>query len=379
MSDDFKDRLERYDKGEMTPEEKMEFEKEMSAQEKQWMKPTLEKTKQRKILRASKWKARIGTALTAIPILLLIMMASSFVTTIYYHGFSKGLSEDYTRSQKLADIINFSLLITDPFAEKYGADTEVGTFFKMGVDKELRKQVGKEFYTVGEMNVDFLFSKMGSVEKRYYGTDEDSLTEFQHPSLLSEYKFDSTPEWERLEMLPEGTVATAFITFNELMSTEKVFEQFKGKDLELIWFPVDVAGEVDDYHSISNIGFPNYPIFHTDDWTLTSRTEERSLFASTITEGRSAPAYTIGDADMLHEQFLKTLHFLKDYQKEFNQLQVMHNDIELIEVVRYLEKNDISHHGVVITGPTKEVLSLKSEKWIGAIQVDEVALWNWSN
>lgn len=379
MNDDFKKKLERYDKDELTPEEKIEFEKEMSAQEEQWMKPSLEKTKQRKILRASKWKARIGTALTAIPILLLIMFVSSFLTNVYYHGFSTGLSEEYTRSQKLADVINFSQLITDPFAEKYGADTEVGTFFKMGVNKELRKQVGKEFYTVGEMEVDFLFSKMGAVEKKYYGSDKDSLTEFQHPSLLSEYKFDSTSEWERLEMLPEGTVATAFITFNELMSTDKVFEQFDGKDLELIWFPVDIPGEVEDYHSISNIGFPNYPIFHTDDWTLTSRTEERSLFGSTVTEGRSAPAYEEGDSDMLHEQFLKTLQFLKGYQKEFNQLQVMHNDIKLTEVIRYLEKNDISHHGVVITGPTKEVLSLKNERWIGAIQVDEVALWNWSN
>lgn len=379
MNDDFKQKLERYDKDDMSPEEKREFENEMNAKEEQWMKPTLEKTKQRKILRASKWKARIGTALTAIPILLLIMMVSSFLTNIYYHGFSTGLSEEYTRSQKLADVINFSQLITDPFAEKYGAGTEVGTFFKIEVNKELRKQVGKEFFTVGEMKVDFLFSKMGPVEKRYYGSNKDSITEFQHPSLVSEYKFDSSSEWERLEMLPEGTVATAFISFNELMSTEKVFEQFKGKDIELIWFPVNIAGEMDDYHSISNIGFPNYPIFHTDDWTLTSRTEERSLFGSTITEGRSAPSYEEGDTKMLHKQFKKTLHFLKDYQKDFNQLQVMHNDIKLNEVVLYLEKNDISHHGVVITGPTKEVLSLKEEEWIGAIQVDEVALWNWSD
>ncbi|WP_404444135.1 anti-sigma factor [Sutcliffiella horikoshii] len=379
MNDDFKERLERYDKGEMSPEEKEEFEKEMSAREEQWMKPLMDKKKQRKILRASKWKARIGTALTAIPILLLVMMASSVLTNLYYHGFSTGLSEEYTRSQKLADVISFSQLVTDPFAEKYSADTEVGTFFKMGVTKELRKQVGKEFYTVGEMNVDFLFSKMGAVEKKYYGKDENTPAEFQHPSLLSEYKYDSSSEWERLEMLPEGTVATTFITFTELMSTEKVFEQFEGKDLEVIWFPVDIPDERDNYHPISNIGFPNYPIFHTDDWSLTSRTEERSLFGSISTESRSAPVYEEGDTEMLHEQFLKTLHFLKDYQKEFNQIQYMHNDIKLNELVRYLEKNDIAHHGVVITGPTKEILSLKDEKWIGAIQVDEVALWNWSN
>jgi hypothetical protein len=379
MNDDFKRKLDMFDKGEMTEEEKIEFEKEMDTQEKQWMKPSMDKNKQWKILRASKWKARIGTALTVIPILLLVMMVSSFVTNIYYHGFSTGLSEDYTRSQKLADVINFSQLITDPFADKYSIDTEVGTFFNMGITMELRKQVGKEFYTVGEMDVDFLFSKMGDVEKKYYGKDENSQVQFLHPSFLKEYPSESTSEWERLEMLPEGTVATAFITFDEIMSTEKVFEHFQGKDLDLIWFPVDIPNDRDDYYPISNIGFPNYPIFHSEDWTLTSRAEERSLFGSTITEGRSAPEYKEGDTDMLHKQFKKTLQFLKDYQKEFNQIQVMHNDIKLNHVISYLEKNEISHHGVVITGPTKEVLSLKEEDWVGAIHIDEVALWNWSN
>ncbi|WP_339147065.1 MULTISPECIES: anti sigma factor C-terminal domain-containing protein [unclassified Sutcliffiella] len=379
MNDDFKRKLDMFDKGEMTEEEKIEFEKEMDTQEKQWMKPSMDKNKQWKILRASKWKARIGTALTVIPILLLVMMVSSFVTNIYYHGFSTGLSEDYTRSQKLADVINFSQLITDPFADKYSIDTEVGTFFNMGITMELRKQVGKEFYTVGEMDVDFLFSKMGDVEKKYYGKDENSQVQFLHPSFLKEYPSESTSEWERLEMLPEGTVATAFITFDEIMSTEKVFEHFQGKDLDLIWFPVDIPNDRDNYYPISNIGFPNYPIFHSEDWTLTSRAEERSLFGSTITEGRSAPEYKEGDTEMLHKQFKKTLQFLKDYQKEFNQIQVMHNEIKLNHVISYLEKNEISHHGVVITGPTKEVLSLKEDDWIGAIHIDEVALWNWSN
>ncbi len=379
MNDDFKRKLELYDKDEMTSEEKKEFEKEMDAREEQWMKSGLDKTKQRKILRASKWKARIGTALTAIPIILLIMMASSFLTNLYYYGFSTGLSENYSRSQKLADVISFSQLITDPFADKYSASSEVGAFFKMGVNTEIRKQVGKEFYTVGEMDVNFFFSKMGVVERKYYGKDENLQAEFQHPSLLTEYNSDSASEWVRLEMLPEGTVSTAFVTFNELMSTEKVFEVFQGKNLDLIWFPVDIPNEKEDYIPISNIGFPNHPIFHNDDWTLTFRTEERSLFGSTVSEGRSSPGYEEGDVEMLHKQFKKTLDFLKDYQKEFNQIQVIYNDIQLTDVISYLEKNEISHHGVVITGPTKEVLSLKEEEWVGAIQVDEVALWNWNN
>ncbi|MGD6872537.1 anti-sigma factor C-terminal domain-containing protein [Sutcliffiella horikoshii] len=374
MTNDFKGKLERYDKNEMTPEEKKEFEKEMSAKEEQWMRPTLEKTKQRKILRASKWKARINTALTVIPLLLLILMISSFLTNFYYYGFS----DDYNRSQKLSDVINFSQVISDPYANKYTADTKVGMFLNMNATKELRKTVGKESYPIGEMEVNFLFSKMGIVDKKFYGKD-DQLPEIHHPSLLSEYGIDSSSEWERLEMLPEGTVSTAFVTFDEVLSTEKVFEHFKGKDLDVLWFPVVTSEETGDHYPISNIGFPNYPIFHSDDWKLISKTEEKSFLSSSSSETRAAPNYVEGDTEMLHKYFKKTLRFLADYQEEFDEIQQMHGDIQIKEALSYLEDDGISHHGVVITGPTKEVLSLKEEEWIGAIQVDEVALWNWSN
>ncbi|UAL46349.1 anti-sigma factor [Sutcliffiella horikoshii] len=374
MNDDFKKKLERYDKDEMTPEEKIEFEKEMSAQEEQWMKPTLEKTKQRKILRASKWKARINTALTVIPLLLLIVMISSFLTNFYYYGFS----DEYSRSQKLSDVINFSQVITDPYANKYTADTKVGMFLNMSATKELRKTVGKESYPIGEMEVNFLFSKMGIVDKKFYGKD-DQLPEIHHPSLLSKHGIDSSSEWERLEMLPEGTVSTAFVTFDEVLSTEQVFELFKAKDLDVLWFPVVTSEEARDHYPISNIGFPNYPIFHSDDWKLISKTEEKSFLSSSSSETRAAPNYVEGDTEMLHTYFEKTLRFLADYQEEFDEIQQMHGNIQIKEALSYLEDHGISHHGVVITGPTKEVLSLKEEEWIGAIQVDEVALWNWSD
>ncbi|WP_404458833.1 anti sigma factor C-terminal domain-containing protein [Sutcliffiella horikoshii] len=374
MNDDFKKKLERYDKDEMTPEEKIDFEKEMSAQEEQWMKPTLEKTKQRKILRASKWKARINTALTVIPLLLLIVMISSFLTNFYYYGFS----DEYNRSQKLSDVINFSQVITDPYANKYTADTKVGMFFNMNATKELRKTVGKESYPIGEMEVNFLFSKMGIVDKKFYGED-DQLPEIHHPSLLSKHGRDSSSEWERLEMLPEGTVSTAFVTFDEVLSTEKVFELFKAKDLDVLWFPVVISEEAGDHYPISNIGFPNYPIFHSDDWKLISKTEEKSFLNSSSSETRAVPNYVEGDTEMLHTYFKKTLRFLADYQEEFDEIQQMYGNIQIKEALSYFEGHGISHHGVVITGPTKEVLSLKEEEWIGAIQVDEVALWNWSD
>ncbi|WP_223702956.1 anti sigma factor C-terminal domain-containing protein [Sutcliffiella deserti] len=45
--------------------------------------------------------------------------------------------------------------------------------------------------------------------------------------------------------------------------------------------------------------------------------------------------------------------------------------------MEHLETNGISHYGVVLTGPSKELLALKDEEWVGLIDVDVVELWNW--
>lgn len=382
MNDDFNKKLERYDKDDMTPEEKIEFEKEMSAQEEKWMKPTLEKSKQRKILRASKWKARIGTAFSALAFLILISIIASFATNLYYYGLS---SDSEGRAQKLSNIIQYGIVITDPYGIGRSSNQEIGTFFTMNVSKDLKKIVGKEEYTVGELNVDFFFSKMGSLEVRNFNNKEenDYQLKFNHPDSTYEYAVDSKQEWKRLEMLQEGTVATAFLSFNSLLSTKEVFERFEDKDVDILWFPVDVYSKEDleaDVFSLEGpIGFPNEPIFHFDDRILESRTEERSFFGSSITEtSHSEISYEDGNVDMLHTQFMKTLRYLKNHENEYLKLRPF-SMMTLDDQINHLDKNGIKHYGVVITGPSKEILALKEEEWVDSIHIDEVALWNWSN
>lgn len=44
-----------------------------------------------------------------------------------------------------------------------------------------------------------------------------------------------------------------------------------------------------------------------------------------------------------------------------------------------MEEHGINHYGVVITGPTEEILKLKKESWIKEIRIDEIRFWNWDN
>ena len=45
--------------------------------------------------------------------------------------------------------------------------------------------------------------------------------------------------------------------------------------------------------------------------------------------------------------------------------------------IAYMKENGVNMFGVVVTGPTKEILKLKDEQWVGGMKVGEVRLWNW--
>lgn len=66
---------------------------------------------------------------------------------------------------------------------------------------------------------------------------------------------------------------------------------------------------------------------------------------------------------------------MKQHERKANKL--YNGDLNLENRIDYLTENGFYHYGIVITGPTKEVLSLKDEPWIHHIEIDEVSLWNW--
>ncbi|WP_052345874.1 anti sigma factor C-terminal domain-containing protein [Paucisalibacillus sp. EB02] len=71
-------------------------------------------------------------------------------------------------------------------------------------------------------------------------------------------------------------------------------------------------------------------------------------------KGNSSSPYEEGDFELLHTQFIKTLLFLNEREAKANNL--FFGDIRLKERSEHLKDNGIKHYGVVITGPTKEIL-----------------------
>jgi len=380
MSDEFKNKLDAYEKGELQGDELADFEKELEKLElyqehldgkKSQAVTTINENKQLKILKRSKWKARFQTALTALGIFILVVIVSSILTAAYY---SWGTPD---RGDVFAKVIDYTLAVTEPDGEFGGTSSNAKPFFSMEMERDLKKKVGSNVMKVGELKVNFLFSLMGFPERNYMGNVSQDQPIFTYPGFDREWS-----DWERLEKLPEGTVVSAYISFNNLVSTDEVYQLLGEKDFDISWFAVD-TGDMGEEASLDGgaildpIGFPSTPIWHEDDMKLDSREETKGfLFGKVVSEGYSSPSYQEGDTDMLHKQFLKTLRFLEKHEKMANKL-YQGRKLDLETKLQYLEKNGIKHYGVVITGPTKEILKLKNEKAISTIEVDEVGFWNW--
>ena len=243
MNNEFKRKLEAYEKGELSDGELEDFEKELEKLESyqefleengtQVKDSNINETKQQKILRRSKWKARLQTAFSALGIILLFTIISTFLTAGYY---SWGKPD---RADVFRNIIDQTLTVTNPYGYLGGTSTNTNPFFGLEAVRDLNKTIGNETVKVGEVKAKFLFSMMSFPEQEYFGNVSNNTPTFSYPRAGER----NLSDWKRLEQLPEGTVVSAYLSFAELIDTEKVFQLFDGRDMDLIWFAVDTGFE----------------------------------------------------------------------------------------------------------------------------------------
>lgn len=383
MSDDFKRKLEAYEKGELNESELEALEKELDKLEEyqeflqendpqeQVNASTLSiNKKQKKMLRHGKWKARFQTALVAIGIFIVFTIFSTIFTGIYYSWGSPD------RVDVFRNIIDNTLTITNPYGNRGGTSTSSTSYFGLQATRNLNKVVGHDQIEVGELKMNFLFSWMTIPEEQNYGRINHDQPMFALPGS----GVTGEGDWNQLENLPEGTVVSAYVSFSTLLETQEVFDFFDGRNMDLLWFPVTTGIENEypfDGIILDPIGFPSSPIWLDDDFIVTERTEENSGWfgGKIVSETAESPEYEEGDYQVLHNQFMKTLTFLEQHENKVNN--IVWGRLNLSEIIDYLNENGFQHYGAVITGPTKEILQLQEEDTIALLEIDEVGFWNW--
>jgi hypothetical protein len=145
-----------------------------------------------------------------------------------------------------------------------------------------------------------------------------------------------------------------------------VYVLLHGYDLDIVWYAIDTGteGEGDPYHS-------PYLSASTDIWGF----HEHAIFD--FIRGEVSIA-TRGDDHKRAEAFKTGLKFLAENKKLVDRyIWYYNNDTSIEERYNYVEENGVKTYGVVVTDPTKELLTLSENHSIIYSTLGEVDFWNW--
>jgi hypothetical protein len=375
MSEDFKKKLEDYSNGLLSKEETEEVEKEldkmelyqsyldslMGSEEETEKGPSIEK----KLVKKGKWKARMQNAWTALSLLLLFLIVGWVTSAVFYSWGSPSRQDVYS------DVVKAAVETTQPNV-MIGSTMMSGGIFTMDYEGELRKRIGRESETVEHFETKFLFG--------FFNVDlPDSLSDrpiFFYPENVVSYRI--LDGFDQLEKLPEGTVSELYITFTNYMSTDKFLKKMEGKEMMPVWMAADTGRENERESNpvgpSEPFGFPYMGYNFRSDFKTVSREEKKEGYSEETAETESIESY--GDGEKREAEFLKALHLIEEYQGRTEHLHWQTKE-ELKTKVDYIEENGVRLYGAVVTGPSKELLKLKEEDWVGSAKIGEKRLWNW--
>ncbi|NOU96370.1 hypothetical protein GC093_24600 [Paenibacillus sp. LMG 31456] len=384
MSEEFKRQLQDYAEGKLKGSEKEQFEEELNKMEayQTYLSDYLGNERDQhpltkgsspsfteaSLLRRSKWKARLQTALTAIGIVISISLISAVVTGLYY-----GLGN---RASIYQDVIASTIALTRPNLSVSGGSNS-NAFFTMDYKGTLRKKIGSEQSSIGDFQLSFLLGWPSLEQTTWRNETSSSAYLFQIPEVKQTSAQNS--EWIKLDKLHEGTVSEVFVSLDRMYTTNELLKLLENKNMDPVWFAAYTDQERkhgDEGAVMSPVGFPFFPIWHADDMKVTSRTEQTTgWFSKIVTTGSSSPGIqTYGDGEVREQNFLNTLHLLQKYPNISNRLAPW---LQVDSAVQYIDTHGVKLYGVVLTGPTKELLKLKEEAWVSSIRIGEVRFWNW--
>jgi len=381
MNDDFKKKLKSYSEGKLCEDEMKEMDKELeklksyqefldeqiNEDEKSMNEPNYKH--EAKIIRKSKWKARFHNALTVICMFFIFTIITAIITAIFY-----GIGEP-DRMEMYRDVIESTIAITQPNIEFRPSGSHSGPYFTFAIEGDLRKRVGGEEIIAGDIKKKFILGKIGYGGIKYTLDKEYNNPLFTYPNSPRDNIMNS--DSSILDKLPEGTVAEAYVSFNKFYETHEILKKFENKEVEVLWFAVDTGYYDKDMGIFKPIGFPSHPIWHHDDMIVKNREVKGKFLSKVVTESRSAPTIEqYGSAEIRNENFIKTLELLKEYESIAKNVGSFYK-LDIERRLDYIYNNGVKIYGMVITGPSKEILKLKEEEWTTTVRLGEVRLWNW--
>ncbi|WP_033828765.1 anti-sigma factor [Bacillus andreraoultii] len=326
--------------------------------------------KQNKILRRAKWKNRMNNVFTVIVSLIILMVVLSLLTGLYYGQF---IDSDNSKLNRAKQAMLTTTEVTMPNVIARGGGSATSAFFTASMDYELSRQIGRDTETIGEIHGKMFFNQL-NITRSWVDGSYDVKLEFFYPAIKEElYKENKESlanglreTWGALDKLPEGTVSELAISFDNLYDIDQINKMMSDYDIDVTWFAVDTGGSnmptLDNFPFTSAVtgiwGFSQYTLLEFSGETGSDRTLENRQ-------------------EDYEKAFKNMLTFLNDNEKYVQNYLWDLNRGDFQKMRHYVDKNGLKCYGVVVTGPTKELLKFRDNKQITYASLGEVDFWNW--
>ncbi|MGI6453056.1 MAG: anti sigma factor C-terminal domain-containing protein [Syntrophomonadaceae bacterium] len=352
----------------------------------------LDEAQQKKILRRAKYKNRFNIALFLLVLFILLNIGGGILSSLYFNW--GGEAGRLYKAQKTAALITeftfpnvtvparfepFPLLVS---GVGWGhSSLRIKPYFMANGNYAMQKRVGKDEFVIGDLDIKQFFSSM-NVNWQWRENSFKDYLYFYHPDQLNDpatndirpHIADSSDQvWEALGILPEGTVAELSLSLTETFSIDEVKRLFADYDVDITWYAVSTGIEVNPHYNPDR----QAPLSASHGvWGVPDFSRHMLRSNSTISDDHSVNESD--DHSVNEEYLLESMEFLIQNEAVARKTyRGHHENLQLAQRYDYIKTHGIEVYGVVVTGPTKELLKLKDLDLVQFPGLGEVRLWNW--
>lgn len=305
-----------------------------------------------------KWKNRLQMFGFILSICIVIYVIGGILSAFYFQ------TNNDKRLEEIRSVPSLAIEATLPNSRVTGGGTSVEAFFRTNSHFNLVKTVGKKEISLGTLETSSFLSSVNVLNKSWMNTFYQPKLFFVHPKTEpGDYLKESSKKvWDTLTKVHEGTVAEVAISFDKLYTLKELepllYSVFGAQEMPPtpLWYALDTGQErINEENFILSgsdfIGFPEHIRF-LDDETENQKTQEGKV--------------------------IEMMRILSTHKKTVSKVAMLpENELNLDKRYQYVKDNGVKVYGIVITGPSKELLKLQNSPHVRYATLGDIEMWNW--
>ncbi|WP_342718493.1 anti-sigma factor [Bacillus paramycoides] len=303
-----------------------------------------------------KWKQRWQTVSFVLAVCIAIYFVGHFSSSLYFYNMKKLVEVD--------EVPALALEATMPNSRSAGGSTKIKPFFRTENEMNLFKTVGKKEFSIGTVTTRSFLSSVAITNQPLANRAYSKKLSFVHPRIKQDdhLKEISKKIWNTLAKVHDGTVAEVAVSFDKSYTLQELesilYSTFEAQEMPPtpLWYALDTGQErIDEedfiLHGREVIGFSEH-INLPDNEAIRPKTKEGEV--------------------------IEMMRILSEHKKIVSEATQTHEkELNLDKRYDYVKDNGVKVYGIVITGPSKELLKLQNSPHVRYATLGDIEVWNW--